>query len=175
VILENRFRLFDLLFMQRQQTLSAAALKRPFAIGSIRQEISQRGQQKRTEPAFLPIDALVDFVFDQVGKKALREILRVVHGVSAAAHETVERRPIGLAKLRERCVRNLWFGLTSPRRENHTPVGRRKQIALAIPIPYQRLHLSSLYQERKKKASRKKNLNFVQHALWNPFVQGRKR
>jgi hypothetical protein len=78
-----------------------------------------------------------------------------------------------LAKLRERGVRKLRFGLTSPRRENHTPVGRRKQIALATPIPDQRLHLSSLYQERKKKASRKKNLNFVQHALRNPFVKGR--
>src|SRR5437762_6275514 len=46
VILEKRFRLFDLLFMQRQKTLSATTLERVFAVGSIREEIFQRGQQE---------------------------------------------------------------------------------------------------------------------------------
>jgi hypothetical protein len=39
-------------------------------------------------------------VLQQVREKALREILRIVHGISAATYETVKRRPIGLAKLR---------------------------------------------------------------------------
>ena len=112
-------------------------------------------------------------MFDQVSEKALREILRIVHGVSAAAHETVKRRPIGLAKLRQRGVRNLRFGLASSRRENHAPVGRRKQIALATPVPCQRLHLSILYQEPEKKASREKIKISVQRALRNPFVKGK--
>ena len=80
--------------------MSAAAFERSLAVGSVRKEIFHGSEQKRTEPAFLPIDASVDFVLDQVGEKALREILRIVHGVSAAAHETVKRRPIVLAKLR---------------------------------------------------------------------------
>jgi hypothetical protein len=37
-------------------------------------------------------------------------------------------------------------------------VGRRKQIAVATSIPCQRFHLSSLYQDRRKKASRRKFL-----------------
>jgi hypothetical protein len=154
--------------------VAAATFERPRAIISIRQKIFERGEQKRTEPALLPIDPDVNLMLDQVSKKILREILRVFHAVAATANKTVKRCPIGLAKLRERGLRNLGFGLTSPRRENHAPVGRRKQIAQATSVPSQRLHLSSLYQERKKKASRKKNLNFVQHAHRNPFVKGKK-
>jgi hypothetical protein len=60
---------------------------------------------------FRAIGARVDLMLDQVGEKALCEILRIFHGVPAAAHETVKRRPIGLAKLRERILRNLRFGL----------------------------------------------------------------
>jgi hypothetical protein len=75
--------------MQREKILSATPLERPFAVGNVCQKIFQRGKKERTKPAFLSIDALVDFVFDQVGEKALRQILRIMHSVSAAAHETV--------------------------------------------------------------------------------------
>ncbi len=96
-------------------------------------------------------------MFDHVREKTLREILRIMHGITAAAHKTVKRRPIGLAKLRERGLRKLRFGMASPRRQNHAPVSRRKQIALTTPVPCQRLHVSSLYQDRRRKASVKKN------------------
>ena len=100
-------------------------------------------------------------MFDQVSKKALREVLRVMHGVAAAAHETVKRRPIRLAKLRERDLRNLRFGLTSSRGEDHAPMGRAKQTALPTPVPCQGLHVSGLYQDRRRKASREKNSDSV--------------
>src|SRR2546425_6685389 len=95
-------------------------------------------------------------MFNQIGEKALREILRIMHGVAAAAHETVKRRPIDLAELRERGLRNLWFGLASPSRQNHAPVRRRKQIALAMPVPCQRFHVTGLYRVRRRKTSPKK-------------------
>jgi len=97
--LEKRLRIFDLRFMQRKKILSAAAFERPFAVGSVRKKIFQGSKQKRTEPALLPIDASVYLVFDQVREKALRQILRIMHGVTAAAHETIKRRPVRLAKL----------------------------------------------------------------------------
>ena len=100
MILEKRFRLSDLLFMQRQKILAATTLERSFAVGSVREEIFQRGEQKRTEPALLRINTGVDFMFDQISEKALREILRIMDGITAAAHKTVKRRPIDLAKLR---------------------------------------------------------------------------
>src|SRR4029453_19260783 len=44
--LEKRLRVFDLFFMQRKKILSAAAFERPFAVGSVRKKIFQRGEQK---------------------------------------------------------------------------------------------------------------------------------
>src|SRR5256886_5523448 len=46
-------------------------------------------------------------------------------------------------------------------------------IALATPIPCQRFHVSSLYQDCRKKASRQKNQHSVQHAPQDPFVKGK--
>src|SRR5215470_4119796 len=70
--LEKRLRIFNLLFMQRKKILSAAAFERPFTVGSVRKKIFHGSKQKGTEPALLPIDASIDFVFDQVREKALR-------------------------------------------------------------------------------------------------------
>src|SRR4029453_1890605 len=116
--LEKRIRIFYLLCMQRKKILSAAAFERPFAVASVRKKIFHGSKQKRTESALLPIDANIYFVFDQVLEKALRQILRIVHDVSAAAHEAVKRRPIYLAKPRQRGLRNFRFRLASSRREN---------------------------------------------------------
>ena|SRR5436190_2147850 len=90
-------------------------------------------------------------------RKALRKILRVVYAIAAAADETVERCPIGLAKFRERGMCDLRFGLALPRREYHAPMGRRKEITAGMPVPGQDFHVSGLYQDHRKKASRQKN------------------
>src|SRR5260370_37779569 len=97
-------------------------------------------------------------MLDQVGQKALCEILRILHGVPAAAHGTVKRRPIGLARLRERSLRNLRFGLAFPSRDNHAPVRRRKGIASALPVPCRGLHVSRLYHNRRIQASPRNKL-----------------
>src|SRR5262249_18223179 len=86
VSLKKRLCILDLLFVQRQKTLSTAALQRSFAIGRVDEEVFGRSEQEPTEPAFLPIDPGVNSVLDQVGEKTLREILGVVHGVSPATH-----------------------------------------------------------------------------------------
>src|SRR5436309_7137171 len=99
-------------------------------------------------------------MFQQVREKALREILRIVHSVAAAAHETVKRRPIGLAKLRQCGLRNLRFGLASAGREHDAPAGRRKQIAPTVAVPRQSSHLNGLYQNRRRKASHRKKVKF---------------
>ena len=102
--------------------MSAATFQAVFAIRSVGQEIFQAREQKGTELTFLPIDARVDFALNQIRKKALCKILRVIHGVAAAAHEIVKRRPISLTKLCKRGARKLGFGLTSSRCEHHAPV-----------------------------------------------------
>src|SRR4030095_8417431 len=96
-------------------------------------------------------------MFQQVSEKALREILRIMHSISAAAHETVKRRPIGLAKLRQRGLCNLRFGLAPAGREHGGPVCRRTEISLTVPVPQARIHVNGLYQDRRRKASGEKN------------------
>src|SRR6476646_8679535 len=122
VSLKKGLCIIDLLFVQRQKTLSATPLERSLVVGSVCDEIFCGSEQKPTEPAFLPIDAGIDFVLDQMGKKALREILGIMHGVSTAAHETVKRCPIVLAKLRNRSLRHLRLTQASSRRQNYAPV-----------------------------------------------------
>src|SRR5215813_8396119 len=95
---EKGFRFFNLLFMEWKEILSAATFERARAVRLVRQKIFQRGKQERAELTFLPVDPSVNFMFQQMCEKALREILCIVHGVSTPAHETVKWRPIGSAK-----------------------------------------------------------------------------
>jgi len=148
--LEKRLRFFGLLFVQRQKIACAAALQRTFAVGSVCEKILQRGKKERTELALLPISARVDLMFDQISEKALRKVLRIVHGIPAAAHETIKGRPISLAKLSERGSRNLRVSLTRPGGENHAPMSRSEGVALAMDSPRQRLHLSGVSGSREK-------------------------
>jgi len=148
--LEKRLRFFGLLFVQRQKIACAAALQRTFAVGSVCEEILQRGKKERTELALLPISARVDLMFDQVSEKALREVLRIVHGIPAAAHETIKGRPISLAKLSERGSRNLRVSLTSSRCKNHAPMSRSERVARAMDGLGQSFHVTRVSELRKK-------------------------
>src|SRR5438552_4237132 len=120
------------------------------------EEILERGKQKRSELALLPIGARVDLVFDQISEKALREVLRIVHRIPAAAHESVKRRPVGLAKLSERGLSDLRFGLAFSGRENHAPMGRSEGIALHLSGPWQSFHVSGVTDSRERDKPREK-------------------
>src|SRR2546422_6001634 len=93
------------------------------------EEILERGKQKRSELALLSIYPRVDFLFNQISEKALRQVLRIVHGIPAAAHESVKRRPIGLAKLSQRSPRDFRSSLAFSGRENHAPMRRSERVA----------------------------------------------
>src|SRR4029078_7006579 len=105
---------------------------------------------------FRAIGARVDLMLDQVSEKALCEILPIFHGVPAA-HETAKRRPIRLAKLRERILCNLRFGLAFARRDNTAHVRQRKEIASAMPVPCRGLHVSDLYQNQRRQVAHEKS------------------
>ncbi len=113
-------------------------------------------------------------MFNQVAEKTLREILRVMHSVSATAHETVKRPPVSLAKLRERGLCILRFVLAFTRGDNHAPVGRRKQIFLAMSVPCEGLHVSVCIKIAGKKQTVRIFYDSVQQAHRNPVVQGKK-
>src|SRR5262252_3709248 len=122
VSLKKRLCILDLLFVQRQKTLSTAALQRSFTVGRVYEEVFGRSEQKPTKPAFLPIDPGVNSMLNQVCEKTLCEILGVMHGVSSAAHETVKRCPINLAKLPKGSLRYLRLSQASSRGQNHAPL-----------------------------------------------------
>src|SRR4029453_3982385 len=73
---------------------------------SVRDEIFECSKEKGTEPPFLPIGARIAATLDQVGKKTLGSIRRVLTSISFSAQETVHRTPINPAQFRERiqCV-----------------------------------------------------------------------
>jgi hypothetical protein len=64
--------------------------------------VLERGQQKRTELPFKPVDPSKRSVFQQVQEKTLSQVLGVIRGVPAAAGENVEWIPISAAQLSER-------------------------------------------------------------------------
>ena len=86
-------------------------------------------------------------MFEHVSEETLREILCIVHGVPATADEAVKWRPIDVAKLRQRPTRHLRFGLASACRENHAPMGRRKDIAATMLTCRVSIQVNGLFQD----------------------------
>ena len=153
--LEERLSCFCLRLIQWQKFDRAAALQGSFTVVNVPKEILDRRQQKGAEPAFLLIDEGVDLVFDQISEKALREVLCIMHAISAATHESVKRRPVSFAKLRERRARSR-FSVAASRRDNHAPMGFRKEIAPTTPGSRQNFHVHVVSEAEKEAKPRKK-------------------
>jgi hypothetical protein len=153
--------------------LCTATLQRPFSVGSVGEKIFYGGEQKRTEPAFLPIRAGVNFMFEQVSEKALCEILRIFHGVPVAAHETVKRRPIGLANSASAASAisgSVWL---SPAATTTLQCVEGKKSLWPIPFRAWVFTSAVCITTAEDKHAREKSYDSVQRALRNPFVQGK--
>jgi hypothetical protein len=64
---------------------SPASFQCVFALSSIRDEMFQCNEEKRTESPFLWIGVRIPAILDQVGEKALRQILRILASISSFA------------------------------------------------------------------------------------------
>ena len=138
----------------------------------IREQILQGGEEERAELPLLPIDPRVDFVLDQVGEKALGEVLRIVDRIAPAAHESVERRPISLAKLCQGGSRRFRFRLLSPAaRITLHWVGANGSLWPWI-VPG-RGCTRPVYQDHGKRQA-EKVCEFLQRGRWNPFGKGKR-
>jgi hypothetical protein len=91
-----------------------------------------------------------------------------VRGIPTAAHESVKRRPIGLAKLSERGLSDLRVGLAFSGRENHAPMGRSEGVALTMDGLSQSFHVTGVSESREKNKPRERH-DFLQRGLRNPF------
>ena len=91
--------------------------------------------------------------------------------VAAAAHESIKRRPIGLAKLSERGLSDLRLGLAFSGREYHAPMGWSEGVAPTVHGLSQSFHATGVSESREK-TSHEKNHDFLQRDLRNPFCKG---
>ncbi len=62
----------------------------------------ERREQERAEPALARIPPRQDLLVEQVEEELLREVLGLLLPMALAAHECIERRPIGAAQLLQR-------------------------------------------------------------------------
>jgi hypothetical protein len=67
----------------------------PLLIG---QEVFHRSQQKRPEPAAMPVGAGQVVLGQQADEKLLGQVLGIFWGVAGAAHERIERKPVVLTQ-----------------------------------------------------------------------------
>ena len=121
-----RFGFGDGVIAQVLENYSAAAFQCPSAIASVRDEMFQCAEQKRTEPPFLPIGVCICAALDQMSEKALGKVLRILRPISSLAQESVQWTPINSAQLRQRteCLSGSRRRIT--RFEHHSPTGRSK-------------------------------------------------
>ena len=89
-------------------------------------------------------------MFEHVSEKTLREILCVVHSVSATTYEAVKRRLIDLAKFRQRGTSHFRFGLGSTCREHDAPVRRRKHFATTLAVICASIQVNGFFQDSRR-------------------------
>ncbi len=117
-------------FVEWLEQFSAAALEGVRPVMLVGYEMFQGAEEEGTEPAFFLLRPGVGAALDEVGKKALGQILRVGRGMAASAQKKIKRTPINAAELGERPVRVSGGVFCFPGREDDRPAGGTKK-----PIP----------------------------------------
>ena len=102
----------------------------PFLRGIV-QEVPERLEQERPEPAAGGIGVLEPVTFQHHNEKILGEILRVLRGVTAPADERKDGTPIEPAEFRKGLVRLLLVASEIGRGEDETPPCRREVSSFA--------------------------------------------
>jgi hypothetical protein len=108
-----------------------------------------------------------------MSKKTLSQVLCIMGWIAAAAHESVKRWPIGLAKLRQRRARCFRVRLTLSGRQNNAPLSRDKRIALTANGRRQSLH-GNRCNKTAEKGKPRKNDKLLQRRFGNPFGKGKR-
>jgi hypothetical protein len=85
----------------------------------------------------------------------LRKIFGIVRRMPAPADESVERRPVGLAKLSQRSLGRFRFGLALTRRQNHAPMSGLEWIARPMNGVGLGVHVSGVSVSCEENKSRK--------------------
>ena len=76
-----------------------ASLERLGMVILIGEKVLQGAEQKRAQPTLLAAGAAQGFLFEQMGKKCLGQVLCILRRMALSPDESVERRPVGAAEL----------------------------------------------------------------------------
>ena len=104
----------------------AAAFPRLFFRRRIVQEILERFEQERAEPATIRIGMFEPITFQHHEEKILGEILRILERMAAPTDERQNRPPIKSAEFRERPARTSVVAGEIGRSKDKTPTRRRE-------------------------------------------------
>ena len=131
LVLEKRFRrqrvrrlqavpILGLPRIERDQRRARRAFLRALTVAFVRKKMLDRGQQEGAETAEVGTDALQVPSLEQPREEALRQVARVLGGISLAPDKRIEGKPVGVAKLLERVPR--LRTPPGPGSENEAPV-----------------------------------------------------
>jgi hypothetical protein len=114
--------------IEKNHSLISAPLLSPL-MSVRRTEIAlEQHEQESAEPALASVARREGFFLEQISEKTLRKILGIGMIVTSLADKTVKRRPVILAKLRQRKLRPFGAEVSARPRQlaNHAPVGRQE-------------------------------------------------
>src|SRR5262249_26305079 len=105
----------------------------------------QRGKQERTKPAFHRICSCIRLTLQQVNEETLNDVLCISRAIPASPRESVKRRPVVTAKLRQRGICRFIFAGT---RCDHAPVSSCKCGAAVLDCPRNPFHKERIPKNR---------------------------
>src|SRR4029077_14959968 len=85
--------------VQLYEFLASSSFKAPGTVGRVRKVVLERGEQKRSEFSFEPVDVGECPLLQQVQEKTLGQVLGVIRRVPAASSEHVEWIPVIAAQI----------------------------------------------------------------------------
>jgi hypothetical protein len=119
-------------FVERNELNAAAAFERVLTRVLVGEAKLERAEEETAKTAFIARGAAQRFIFKQVVKEGLREVLSVVNGVAAAANISIDRTPIDPAKFRQSRLRSrVGLGASG---ENDAPRGLLKTFVCLLPF-----------------------------------------
>src|SRR5262249_9664682 len=125
---------FAQMLLNRYHLSTATSLERSGPIILVIQKILQRSEEKCAKPTLLSIRTAQCVLLEQMGEKALDQILRICGGMTAVAKKAIERRPIWFAKSRKRFVSG-GLSIRFPAPQPHGPMRRLKRSTACLEVP----------------------------------------
>lgn len=127
--------------IQKHDFPVATPFRGPLFFPGVGEVILQRREQERPKLTARALGLAVDFFAENMAEKTLDQVLRIRRGIAATPNETVKRRPIVAAELRDGGLRLDAFGdLVILTRSDHAPTRGGERRAPTLEGAGKRFH-----------------------------------